>query len=76
MLVGFRDAKVDAAHVAEELRSASVYHVALGVAAARTMILERVAPKVLPTASPPLKPAQELHEEIASGNPVVARANR
>jgi hypothetical protein len=76
MLVGFWDAKVDAAHVTEQLRSASAYHVALGVAAARTMVLEQVAPKLLLAASPLLKPAQELHEEIASSNPVFARANR
>jgi predicted PurR-regulated permease PerM len=76
MLVGFWDAKADAAQVAEQLRSASAYHVALSVAAARTMILDRVAPKVPTAASPLLEPAQDLHEETASSNPVVARVNR
>jgi hypothetical protein len=35
-LVGFWDAKVDAAHVAERLRSASAYHLACGFPAAKT----------------------------------------
>jgi hypothetical protein len=68
--------KADAAQVAEQPRSASAYHVAFSIVATRTMILERVAPNVPPAALSPLKPAQELHEEIASSNPVVARANR
>src|SRR3954451_19998691 len=46
MLVGLWDAKADLAQVAERLRSASAYHVALGVAAVRSMIVERVAPRV------------------------------
>jgi hypothetical protein len=76
LLVGLWNARADAAHVAEQLRSAPAYHVALSVAAARTMILERVAPAASPAASPPPEPAQELHEESASSNPVVARVNR
>jgi hypothetical protein len=54
----------------------SAYHAALSIAAARNMILQRAAPEVLSAVSPPLEPAQELHEEAASSNPVVARANR
>jgi predicted PurR-regulated permease PerM len=51
MLVGFWDAKADSTQVAEQLRSASAYHVALSIAAARSMILERVAPRVLAVAA-------------------------
>jgi len=51
MVVGFWDAKADPVRVAEQLRSSSAYHVALSVAAARTMILERVVPKIPAEAS-------------------------
>ena len=46
ILVGFWDVKADSVQVAEQLRSSSAYHVALSVAAARAMILERTVPRV------------------------------
>ena len=46
MVVGFWDVKAAPVQVAEQLRSSSAYHVALSVAAARTMILERTVPKI------------------------------
>ena len=46
MVVGYWDAKADPVHVAEQLRSSSAYHVALSVANARTMILERTEPTI------------------------------
>jgi predicted PurR-regulated permease PerM len=46
MVVGFWDVKADSVQVAEQLRSSSAYHVALSVAAARAMILQRTVPKV------------------------------
>ena len=51
MVVGFWDVKADPVQVAEQLRSSSAYHVALSVAAARTMILERTVPKIPALAS-------------------------
>ncbi|HKM54581.1 MAG TPA: hypothetical protein VJY33_14315, partial [Isosphaeraceae bacterium] len=51
MVVGFWDVKADPVHVAEQLRSSSAYHVALSVAVARTMILERTVPKIPAVAS-------------------------
>ena len=51
MVVGFWDAKADPVQVAEQLRSSSAYHVALSLAAARTMILERTVPKAPALAS-------------------------
>jgi predicted PurR-regulated permease PerM len=50
MVVGFWNVKADSAQVGEQLRSSSAYHVALSVAAARTMILDRTVPKVPATA--------------------------
>ncbi|MGC1718184.1 MAG: AI-2E family transporter [Isosphaeraceae bacterium] len=51
MVVGFWDVKADPVQVAEQLRSSSAYHVALSVAVARTMILERTVPKIPALAS-------------------------
>ena len=51
MVVGFWDVKADPVQVAEQLRSSSAYHVALSVAAARTMILERTVAKIPALAS-------------------------
>ena len=51
MVVGFWDIKADPVEVTEQLRSSSAYHVALGVATARVMILDRIRPKAPAVAS-------------------------
>jgi hypothetical protein len=46
MLVGFWNAKADAGQVAEQLQATPAYQVGQSLAAVRTMILDRMSPKV------------------------------